>query len=122
MEKFSSWSEEKHPSRSKRKPKQKRVPQIARLAHDLLNQLSVIQLSGFSLRQRLKKTPEFDLRDLDSMEKAIFEAGELTNALCAELQDTAGEDNARGIEPMAPPSGSRNNVYALRRGTPNASR
>ena len=109
METFLQWPElKRRPEKSKARPK--RQPQIGKLTHNLLNQLSVIQLSCFSLRQRLKKNPDFDLRDLDAIEKAILEAAELSQTIHAKL-DEAGERKERGAELNQPLPANKTNVY-----------
>ena len=110
METFLQWPEEKRQRPGKSKAGPKRLPQLGKLTHNLLNQLSVIQLSCFSLRQRLKKNPDFDLGDLDAMEKAILEAAELSQTIHAKL-DEAGDRKERGAELIAPLPANKTNVY-----------
>jgi hypothetical protein len=110
METFLQWPGVKRQRPDKIKAKPKRQPQIGKLTHNLLNQLSVIQLSCFSLRQRLKKNPDFSLSELDAMEKAILEAAELSQTIYAKLKES-GDRNQRGAELTAPLPASKTNVY-----------
>ena len=75
------------------KTKRKRQPQIGKLGDDLLNQLSVIQLSCFSLRKRLEAHSAVTLREFDRIEKAVDEAADLTQRLCARIANSRTDDS-----------------------------
>jgi hypothetical protein len=84
------------------KTKRKRPPQIGKLGDDLLNQLSVIQLSCFSLRKRLEAQSAVTLREFDRIEKAVDEAADLTQRLCARIANSRTDDSDQGGESSTP--------------------
>jgi hypothetical protein len=100
MAKFSRQPEDKRQKQNK--SKRKRQPQIGKLGDDLLNQLSVIQLSCFSLRKRLEAHPAVALREFDRIEKAVAEAADLTQMLCARIANSPADDSDQGGESSVP--------------------
>ena len=100
MGKFSRQPEAKRQKQNK--TKRKRQPQIGKLGDDLLNQLSVIQLSCFSLRKRLEAHSPVTLREFDRIEKAVDEAADLTQRLCARIANSPADDSDQGGESSAP--------------------
>lgn len=115
MEKFSRivTAKSKTPARSSKK--QKRKPRVGKLAHELLNQMSVMRLSCFSLRQQLQKIPAINLRHLDAIEKTLFEAAELADTIQRRLELSSDEDSDLRLESV--PAG-QSKVYPFPRLAP----
>ncbi|MBM4262742.1 MAG: hypothetical protein FJ145_15095 [Deltaproteobacteria bacterium] len=111
MEKLSRLATDKMKTPARTRKKQKRKPRVGKLAHELLNQMSVMQLSCFSLRQQLQKNPAINLRHLDAIEKTLSEAAELANTIQSRLANSTGDDNERTAEVEPMQIGSKANVY-----------
>lgn len=105
----------KAPSRSRNK--QKRKPRVGKLAHELLNQMSVMQLFCFSLRQQLQNTPSINLRHLDAIEKTLLEAAELANTIQRRLELSGDEESDQTLE-IVPGKAGQRKVYPFPRQAP----
>lgn len=112
MEKFSRLAADKVKTPARSRKKQKRKPRVGRLAHELVNQLSVMQLSCFSLRQQLEKNPAIHLRHLDAIEKTLLEAADLANTIQSRIE-LAGEENSERALDVVPSQTGSTRVYAF---------
>src|SRR6476660_5415470 len=97
MEKFSRLPIDKRNGRSKKK-QQKRKPRVGKLAHDLLNELSIIKLSCFRLRRQASSLTPAGVRDLDNIENAILEAAGVAETIREKLAGGQKEESERPVE------------------------
>ena len=109
MKNFPRWQVDKEGGRNKKK--QRKNPRLGTLAHELLNQLSVIQLACFSLRQQAVKGAAASSRDIDAIETAVLEAAERANAICAKLENSQSGEEERRPESLNLAPGAKTNVY-----------
>lgn len=114
MEKFSRFVTGKVKDPSRPRKKQKRKPRVGKLAHELLNQMSVMRLSCFSLRQQLQKTPSVNLRHLDAIEKTLLEAAELASTIQRRLELSGDEDSEQTLE-IVPTQAGQSKIYPFPR-------
>ena len=110
MEKFSRVPIDKRAGRRKKK-QQKRKPRIGKLAHDLLNELSIIKLSCFRLRQQATNLTAAGARDLDTIENAITEAAGLAETIRENLAGGQNEESERPVGLVASNATGKTNVY-----------
>lgn len=113
MEKFSRLAPDKVKRPARTRKKQKRKPRVGKLAHELLNQMSVMRLSCFSLRQQLQKNSAVNLHHLDAIEKTLAEAAELANTIQARLEANETEDNERAVETVPAQQVGKTKVYSF---------
>lgn len=117
MEKFSRLATDKVKAPARTRKKLKRKPRVGKLAHELMNQMSVMQLSCFSLRQQLRKDPAINLRHLDAIEKTLAEAAELANTIQARLDINSAEQDC-SVEAIPAQQVGKTKVYSFPKALP----
>jgi hypothetical protein len=103
---------QKHSSRRQRKSKP-RALDLDRLAHEMINQLTVIQLSCFQLRGAIARGLDSSvLVDIDRMENTVVEMTSLLECLSAQ-EVWAQPTSAHGAKTSERSPAKSANVYRL---------
>jgi hypothetical protein len=95
---------------SMRRVRKRRLVGIDRLAHQIANQLTVINLTCFKLRGAIKDIPQSMDTDIERLESAVAEMNNLVELLSQLQEQTNPPERSK---PAANSAGVPNNVYPL---------
>jgi hypothetical protein len=96
--------------RPTRRVRKRRLVGIDRLAHQIVNQLTVVNLTCFKLRAAIKDIPQSMDADVERLESAVAEMNSLVELLNRLQEQTNPSERSK---PMANSTGVPSNVYPL---------
>jgi hypothetical protein len=99
--------------RMAKRPQRPNAPRIDRLSHELVNQLSIIMLTCFKLSESLTgKLERGEMQNLQTLESAVQEVGELVDQIAARLQNKSPTGNF-ALNPSSNNNSVQDNVYPI---------
>jgi SMC interacting uncharacterized protein involved in chromosome segregation len=100
-------------SQARSQTKKPRVAGLQRLAHQIVNQLTVINLSCFKLRTTLKNNAPFVNADIQRLEKAVTDMNVLVETLSQLEEHSAATSIAANPKATVIANNKADNVYPL---------